>query len=302
MSKNANDITATYLSDAHLFAGGLQDKTTFACLARLQMAMENSQLVVLNGDIFELPFSRLGFSRTVARAVSTLDYLLTAYPKVEMNYVVGNHDGDPVFVSELQKLAKRHHNFQVSEKYLLLEGKIASHGDLMAKDQIMRETEFKPQFSWKRFISEVQLEGQQFLKTLDYDKYNPKDWSGRVNTHLEKHWPGIYGSVNEVITGHTHVPYEEYEHNGKKYTNSGTTFDRDTYRPVVRKISADAFKQYKERAREEPCPMLNDSEKRAVKRVNNYLLKAEEPLKKIHKQSMTLIDKVDCISDLYKDI
>ena len=42
MSNKANNVTVTYLSDAYLFSGGLNDTVTIATLERMQHPFQTS--------------------------------------------------------------------------------------------------------------------------------------------------------------------------------------------------------------------------------------------------------------------
>lgn len=301
--QHKRNIKVAYISDAHLFSGGFSEEVTVRTLDRMANIFRNAELIVLNGDTFELPFSEEGFSKTVARAISALHVILATFPDKEVNYTIGNHDGDPVFVYMLHQLEKTYPNFRVTEKHLLLEDKLSSHGDLMHQNQMERDTEFPNQMSFGNIISEIQVRLLDWTEARDARIFAPHEWSPRVDDYLNLYDNDIYRQAAVVLTGHTHAPYGEFVYGKKHYSNTGALFDDNTFYPIFKEIGADTYKRYQQA--EKPGfrvseAVSSDRAQESIQKISDYTLKnAGEIAKLMNQEGMVFQKKLLRVQEIY---
>ncbi len=297
------DINVAYISDAHLFSGGFGEQETLRTLNRMATIFRTHDLLVLNGDTFELPFSEIGFSKTVARAISALQIMLTSFPDKEINYIIGNHDGDPVFVYLLHQLAEQYPNFRVTEKHLLVEDKLASHGDLMHENQVERDTEFPNQRSFGNIISEIQVKLLEWTEARDARIFAPHEWSPRVDGYLDTFDNDYHREAKHIITGHTHAPYGEFVYGKKKYSNTGALFDDNAFYPILSKISADGYKKYREASKPEAKvsnAILTDRAQNAFSNIRYHSEKnAGQIAQLLNDEKMSFQEKIITAQNIY---
>ena len=286
-------VKVGFYSDAHLFNAGFSEEATRRTLERLEHALANNSLLVLNGDIFELPFSELGFARTTARAMAVLEIALAEYPDKEVNYVIGNHDGDKVFVHELYALSQRYPNLRVTEKHFLIDHILVTHGDLVQEKQIARKTDFPNQLSLGKTASDIQARIQHWLKGADRTKFQPHLWVQRIEKYFLKHDPELLAQATEVITGHTHVPFEKFVYHGKTYRNTGTMFDEDTYYPIERTVTQKAFEDYLAQEQpQEPEKKFKRRARKAIERVEEYRAQMLPEIREIAMSDASFVNRL----------
>jgi hypothetical protein len=297
------NIKVAYVSDAHLFSGGFSEGVTLRTLNRLANILRNHDLVVLNGDTFELPFSEIGFSKTVARAISALQVMLEAFPEKEINYTIGNHDGDPVFVYLLHQMAQHYPNFRVTEKHLLLEDTLSSHGDLMHENQVQRDTEFPDQRSFGNIISEIQVKLLDWTEARDAKIFAPHAWSPRVDTYLETYDNDFHREAATILTGHTHAPFGEFVYGKKRYSNTGALFDDNTFYPILKDIGTASYTAYQQQAKPEPKITNAILTERAQNAFSNILRYSEINAGKIsqllNNEKMAFQEKMLTVQSIY---
>ena len=322
-----------YLSDTHLFWAGrrkLQKRETQITLENLTKVCAKYDVVVLNGDIFELPFSNLGFSRTVARAVSVLEFMLKVFPNTQIHYTIGNHDADPVFVYELKKLALEHKNFQVTEKHLLLDGWLSLHGDIPENWHKEREKKknkdkdpaeivcdhpvpfhplLPPQRSANRLppivAKEVQRKGDRTAK----ERIPLPKWAKQIDEYLSICEPELYTSAHTFVLGHTHRK-GKHEVEGKDgltrtFLNTGVGFDWRRYKQVDRFITDAAYTEYCARVKETPVSdtpaLTTDSALTALEKIEHERKIRTEELAEIDGKPERFIKGVYAISKMYEE-
>jgi UDP-2,3-diacylglucosamine pyrophosphatase LpxH len=107
--RKANTPSGLVVSDLHLFAhrsDGLER------MAALQPRLAQTDLLVLNGDIFDFRWSTLPeHAHTVRDAVRWLRQLADSISNCRIHYVLGNHDCLAEFLPEVERIAAGHANF-----------------------------------------------------------------------------------------------------------------------------------------------------------------------------------------------
>ena len=117
-------------SDLHLFA---RRSAAGRNAAQLEAAMEQAQVFVLNGDIFDFRWSTLGSNeRTLEAAVMWLRGHCERYRGCHFHFVLGNHDSSPSFVAALTELADEQRNLSIHPHFLRLGENLFVHGDAVA--------------------------------------------------------------------------------------------------------------------------------------------------------------------------
>ena len=324
MDKTQPQHKVAYLSDTHLFFGGYGKSRTRETLRALFDACDHNDVVVLNGDIFEVPFSYLGFARTTGRVMSVLEYTLRCFPQTQINYTIGNHDCDPVFVLKMKELAKKYSNFQVNENELVLGNIVSTHGDLVEENTTEHKVPFFTFFKGLTIPAQFSLTWIEAIIPKWIQHWGDKNaaqripldqWVKQVAYYFKEHEPEQYAKTTTFVLGHTHLAADVC-YDGKEFFNTGVAFDHRHCQSIILNIDDDAYREYCARGKDQ-APVLNPkyADKRACRVVNEvdneYKARAEAVAAltagletKIacekHIQSAEYIDQVIAISHLYK--
>src|SRR5690606_38110161 len=119
----------TVVSDLHLFAERSKGR---GHTSQIIEAARRSELLVLNGDIFDFDWSTLGsIERTADAAEKWIRALVSACPDCEILYLLGNHDGVRAWAERLDHLADDLPAFRWSPAYCRRGNTLFTHGDLL---------------------------------------------------------------------------------------------------------------------------------------------------------------------------
>ncbi|MHC4202208.1 MAG: metallophosphoesterase, partial [Planctomycetota bacterium] len=116
------------ISDLHMFAPwSVADRH----MDEFHAAAARSDFIVLNGDIFDFRWAALPtVADAVAAAVEWLRAFVAGHPGCRFFYVLGNHDGHPLFAERLAALAEGEGNLEWHASHLRLGDNLFVHGDL----------------------------------------------------------------------------------------------------------------------------------------------------------------------------
>ena len=100
----SRSVRGLAVSDLHLFA---RRSAGEEYLHSLRSQLASTDVLVLNGDIFDFRWSTLpSVEATAARALEWLEALHAAYPSCTIHYVLGNHDCPTFFRARLDRLQR----------------------------------------------------------------------------------------------------------------------------------------------------------------------------------------------------
>jgi UDP-2,3-diacylglucosamine hydrolase len=196
-------------------------------MGKIHAIIDDADIIVLNGDIFDFRWSHYpDHETTVYAAVEWLEELVSLAPDSEFRYVMGNHDTVSDFVPFLDQLSDKHAGFYWHEFTWQYQDILFLHGDAihsrMSHDQFL---EYRN--AWKA--------DQQRSKTADR-LYDAASAAGLINLIHKLGFPerksvtrmsaylestGLNKGINKVYFGHTHVAINGIDYKGIRYFNCG---------------------------------------------------------------------------------
>lgn len=219
--------------------------------AELIEKMKGYEHVVFNGDMFELFYvdphaNPVGNGRENRDRVRTaikeskkwLEDFLKENPKVQMHFVMGNHENIRKFRYTLDSIAKRYDNFEWDPEGIRIGDALFTHGDLqMGKKTADKRGEYRLRDAsfpdrWNKIFSTGYLVGRPIVEAAaalnspvrrvhkylhDRDKmeeFRVLHKGERKKLEMDK--------IKHVFFGHTHVKFFAEELGGKTYYNTGS--------------------------------------------------------------------------------
>jgi len=231
------------VSDLHLFAMRSRGETLFRSLAG---RLKEADYLVLNGDIFDFRWSRIGnHEATSAAAAAWLNGVLNANPNCRVRYVLGNHDCVPEFERALDELSANNKRFRWHEYWMRLGNALFLHGDCAqgifdpaALDRYRegwRGNRKRGGFSNPAYIFVDRL-GLSLL--VHRWHFPPAKSSARVAYYLDRALPEWRNEVTDCYFGHTHVPFSEYSVDGIRFHNTGSAIPTLGFNPLGFEVRA----------------------------------------------------------------
>jgi UDP-2,3-diacylglucosamine hydrolase len=211
------------LSDLHLFSERSDGAHLFE---ELQPTIDEVEILILNGDIFDFRWSTLGSAEsTLSAARNWLLELIRKQPHLKIHYLLGNHDCTPSFQKILEDLAREFPGFQSHSDQLKIGSRLFLHGDCanhgMTKEKLARYRD-----SWSndaprgpafRFL--YRLADLSGLSLLFHKLYFPRKATvKRLQRFLGKDLEGI----SACYFGHTHLPFADHRLDKVAYFNTGS--------------------------------------------------------------------------------
>lgn len=215
------------VSDLHLFS-----RRSWGSLALydLYTRLPGVDVLVLNGDIFDLRWSQLSTNRdTVREAKSWLEGIMRFHPHCRVEYVLGNHDCHPHFVDALADLEDRWGAFSWHEHSVSLGKNFFLHGDC-ANRRMSQEgfDRYRRRWSRRRKKGRTMAAGYGMLDKTGiipafHQVYFPPEKSvKRIWHHLSKVVPQDLSGIGNVYFGHTHLPFANFPYRGVRFHNTGS--------------------------------------------------------------------------------
>ena len=212
--------------------------------------MAASDHVVLDGDIFELfyiPGSKSKKPRDIIKhiveghideSVAWLEAFLKEHPKVQVHFVLGNHENIRHFRKGLDKLQEEYKNFEWDPQAIRLGDALIVHGDLQMdgeqsdeKRPISRLRHVRDESRWTEQLAAVDAPGQSVVDWLRAPEEAVPLMCQRLkeneenkeftNRHEGKTHQLDLGWIKHVFFGHTHVKFDNYLHQGIRFHNTG---------------------------------------------------------------------------------
>ncbi|MDI6796668.1 MAG: metallophosphoesterase [Desulfatibacillaceae bacterium] len=230
-STKKNELTGVVISDLHMFAR--RSKAEYI-LEKLHHACQSADLLVLNGDIFDFRWTTLDTVHdTMMAAISWLEHLTEQFEHCRIAFVLGNHDCNREFTRWLGVLADEAPNFSWHPDYLILHGAAFLHGDCVhrAASQWGLDAYRKP---WKTVRKKSETANAIYqavyqagiTRTVPRLYFRRKAMANRVLAYLTRMEPELMEGVESIFVGHTHVPFTDFVHKGKRFHNTGTAIHR----------------------------------------------------------------------------
>lgn len=214
------------VSDLHLFSCRSRGESE---LRHLRSKLTNTDLLVFNGDTFDLAWSnRPTLERVVADALKLIEELLVAFPHCHFYFLYGNHDCAPSLVVGLKSLRQHYSNLTTYDQYLRLGQNIFLHGDVCnyymdgagLKALRARYAAVVPRSKLAKMIYQVII--YTGLNRIAYLTHPRAEMIKRINYYLDTVCPEITGEVERIFFGHTHSPFNQRDTRGIEYINTGS--------------------------------------------------------------------------------
>ncbi len=218
----------TVISDMHIGAETSRLTKDDKILAQLIERFKACDDVVLNGDTLEIshPFSIPGkrdevldaetlqaVEKRIQKLLPRLKAILEACPHTRFHYMLGNHDGFPIFHERLTEFAKNHANLNVYEGNVILGDALFVHGDLVVPPKYYKT-------------------GNTIMQDRLLNKGEPgameKDMYRDIYDHLNQQ--GELEGITRIFIGHTHLPVVDYRVPGAtaSFYNTGGFSEKNT--------------------------------------------------------------------------
>ena len=247
MSADKNAQKVLFVSDVHI---GAKISNYPVYKKALLEKMAASDHVVLDGDIFELfyiPGAKSKEPRDIIKhiienhvdeSVAWLESFLKEHPKVQVHFVLGNHENIRHFRTGLNKLQETYPNFEWDPQGIRLGDALIVHGDLQMEGEISddkrpisRLRHVYKESQWTERLAQLDKPGQsvvdwlrdpseavplmhQRLRESEEDEKFTYRHEGQ-NHKLDMSW------IKHVFFGHTHVKFDNYDYKGIKFHNTG---------------------------------------------------------------------------------
>jgi UDP-2,3-diacylglucosamine pyrophosphatase LpxH len=223
---NSTTYRLATVSDLHLFCPRSRaDRYQLT----MRAAAQESDVFVLNGDIFDFRWSTMPSpERTVEAALEWLSDFVDAAPHCRFHYVLGNHDHYGLLMDALPGFSSARSNFDWSTYYWRFGPALFLHGDVangtMTAEQFMQYRQ-----GWLNDANRGPLSQRVFdvafllglHRAISYFAFPRNVVIKRLHHYVEDIGHGPDRGVKTVYFGHTHKVIPEHEHEGVRYRNSG---------------------------------------------------------------------------------
>ncbi|MCB0353837.1 MAG: metallophosphoesterase [Bdellovibrionales bacterium] len=215
------------ISDLHYFSTRSNAEKR---LDEVHEAIQNADICVLNGDIFDFRWTRLpSIHDTILAAVEWLQELMRRNPACTYHYVLGNHDSLPAFVDHFPKIVQEFENFSWQSRELRIGTNLFLHGDIIHSGMDNLES---LDLYRKRFDHDDLQHGALHhlysglvlfrLHKVAYVLNRPNRACEKVLSYYRTHSPELLEGVTDIFFGHTHAPFSNYRHQGILFHNTGS--------------------------------------------------------------------------------
>jgi len=232
------------VSDLHLFA---YRSVGAKCFDSIRPQLATTDVLVLNGDIFDFRWSTLpDLQTTVTASIAWLDEVAKISPRLEVHYVLGNHDCQTFFRASLATLAETRPNFRWHEQGVRIGSAVFLHGDCTHRkmDPAGLERHRKAwdnQFQHRLWRAHAYVAADYLgLTWATHRGYFPR-WEtvGRVAHYLDQASADWRQTTRDCYFGHTHLPFSNYIRDGIAFHNTGSAIRGMDFNPIAFGVSAD---------------------------------------------------------------
>lgn len=225
------------VSDLHLFASRSDGLNR---IASIRDRLSETDLVVLNGDIFDFRWStHSGHAHSIREAIQWLLDFSRSVPHSDVHYVLGNHDCLVDFVLQLDAVKRDCSNFEWHEYSVQFNEHLFLHGDCtnekMDKAALKRYRDF-----WSRDgrrhgprTTVYQMSDRLGFTRLVHKFHFPRERTlQRLVHHLDIVKPHWKRSVQHCYFGHTHEPFSNVRHSDVTFHNTGCAIRGMQFNPI----------------------------------------------------------------------
>ena len=211
------------ISDLHLFTAR---SVTHRFMDGIVQAMDESEALVLNGDILDFNWSVAGDTAdTMAAGESWLRELAETCPSCRIVYLLGNHDGLAEWARRCETLARELPSLEFSPDYYRAGNTLFTHGDLLMGPIAFRTRALPEKISQKRawqgaLYREVSKSSVASLATHYHGR---RRYARRLARNLDSLDTTLSRGVTQLCVGHTHLPFTNLSVEGLTVFNSGST-------------------------------------------------------------------------------
>lgn len=211
------------ISDLHVFA---RWSAVDNYMGEIHAAVARSDFIVLNGDTFDFRWATLPtVGDAVEAAVDWLRAFLARYPECRFFYILGNHDGHPLFVERLAALAEEEDNLKWHASHLRVGDNLFIHGDLSLRyprtDPFARTLSHRFWKTNSALRTCYQLCMVFGLHRLVARCHGKKRCARRIIRSFKADKDGLTDGVTDVYFGHTHAAFSSYRYAGLTFHNTG---------------------------------------------------------------------------------
>ena len=226
------------VSDLHLLSRRSEGETLFEGLAS---QLDASDVLVLNGDTFDFRWSSLpSEAASIDAAIRWIEDLTTGHPRLEVRYLLGNHDCLAVFHRELEQLVRSVATLQCHEHQFELGDNLFLHGDC-ANYRMDGPGLAKARRPWINDRQRGRIAATSYdwsdalgLSRLVHELYFPQHRTvRRIAHHLDHTSPDWHRRFSRCFFGHTHRPFHSYEWRGVEFSNTGSAIPGMGFQPLT---------------------------------------------------------------------
>jgi UDP-2,3-diacylglucosamine hydrolase len=225
------------VSDLHLHTVRFKGEQ---CFATLLPKLRDVDVLVLNGDIFDFRWSTLPSTEaTTSTALKWISNLLQMFPKLEVHYVLGNHDCLREYEQRLQQLSAEEPRFQMHPFYAVIGDAVFLHGDCVIHWMDGKRLDQYRDF-WRqdkrlgiplaRLYHVADILG--ITKLVHFLSFKNQRTFEHIIYYLDDAAPGWKKQVRRCFFGHTHRWVAGIEREGVLFYNAGTASSLRKFRPI----------------------------------------------------------------------
>ena len=224
-----------FASDLHHFSRR-SDQERFE--AALRETVSTIDRLVLGGDIFDFKWSTLATHHaTVAAAIDWLRELAAVNPSCAIDYVLGNHDFDPLLMEGLRELAVERSGFAWHPYLWQVADCLFLHGDVADRRMCHTKLERKRN-AWSSHKRPHPLRHDLYDWALRLRLHKVPGWlihrprlvARRVLYYLDQHPEIDRARIRRIYFGHTHVEIDGLEMEGVRFFNGGAPIRNNSFR------------------------------------------------------------------------
>jgi UDP-2,3-diacylglucosamine hydrolase len=223
------------ISDLHLFAKrsqGLQLTDTIG------HALGDVDTLVLNGDVVDFRWTTLAtVDDTAKRAADWLMALRRRAPQCRIHVLLGNHDHHRLWIARLDAMQAEDSDLCWHAYHLKLDRTLFLHGDCanrrmdatelaQRRQRVLNERRLSPVLG--TLYNSVHRLG---ITTLIHKVYFKRPQvADRILHYAADASASLLDGVEDIYFGHTHRPFENFVHAGRRFHNTGSALSTANFR------------------------------------------------------------------------
>jgi len=210
----------------------------------LEAACQDSQLIVLGGDIFDFRWANLGSHAATLGAVQHwLVEFITSNPHARIVYVMGNHDSHPDMLGVLDQLTYRHAQFLWRADSYVIADCLFCHGDIIDAGGTAQLENYRRKFHHHKQASRTAHNfydlavAMRLHRTIPQLFHRPRATCERLIELLQLRSQPEFAHVRRIFFGHTHVPIYELPIGSLEFFSPGAALKHLNFAPITFEIA-----------------------------------------------------------------